>query len=224
MVVLEHVSAACSRVALDNRAAHLAYLRTAAARCSPRMPPALKGVKRLHKVGVRLAPLGKWPLEAAFLGWYPGQRNGTPTTRQTNTPADLFHTTDQLGRSFPGDDHLEHEAEHDSSARSDCHPVTAYSGHLRQCSTMTVALLAFAAEEAVFTGRDRRAVARARRLSGDPGFARGRADPGSDLCCRNRRRHPIRRPGTVCAYGPDGHHCTANPTPWQLRTEHQTRQ
>jgi hypothetical protein len=33
-----------------------------------------KGVQRLHRVGARLAPLGKWPLEAAFLGWYPGQR------------------------------------------------------------------------------------------------------------------------------------------------------
>jgi hypothetical protein len=37
-------------------------------------PPAPKGGQRLHRVGARLAPLGKWPLEAAFLGWYPGQR------------------------------------------------------------------------------------------------------------------------------------------------------
>ncbi|MDV8129114.1 hypothetical protein R4P71_31685 [Rhodococcus sp. IEGM 1304] len=37
-------------------------------------PPALEGGQRLHKAGARLAPLGKWPLEAAFLGWYPGQR------------------------------------------------------------------------------------------------------------------------------------------------------
>ncbi len=37
-------------------------------------PPEPEGVQRLHRVGARLAPLGKWPLEAAFLGWYPGQR------------------------------------------------------------------------------------------------------------------------------------------------------
>ena len=27
-------------------------------------PPAPKGVQRLHRVGARLAPVGKWPLEA----------------------------------------------------------------------------------------------------------------------------------------------------------------
>jgi len=36
--------------------------------------PAPKGVQRLHRVGARHAPLGKWPLEAAFLEWCPGQR------------------------------------------------------------------------------------------------------------------------------------------------------
>jgi len=30
-------------------------------------PPAPKGGQRLHRVGARLAPLGKWPLEAAYL-------------------------------------------------------------------------------------------------------------------------------------------------------------
>ncbi|TSD47547.1 hypothetical protein FFI94_016335 [Rhodococcus sp. KBS0724] len=30
-----------------------------------------------HEVGARIAPLGKWPLEAAFLGWYPGQEPNT---------------------------------------------------------------------------------------------------------------------------------------------------
>ena len=44
------------------------------ARLDMTKPPAPEGVQRLHNVGARLAPLGKWPLEAAFLGWYPGQR------------------------------------------------------------------------------------------------------------------------------------------------------
>ncbi|MBT2269691.1 MULTISPECIES: hypothetical protein [Rhodococcus erythropolis group] len=34
-----------------------------------------KGVQRLHRVGARLAPLGKWPLEAAFLLVVPGAKN-----------------------------------------------------------------------------------------------------------------------------------------------------
>ena len=38
-------------------------------------PPAPKGVQRLHRVGTRLAPLGKWPLEAAFLSVLPGAQN-----------------------------------------------------------------------------------------------------------------------------------------------------
>ncbi|MDJ0104964.1 hypothetical protein QM646_00965 [Rhodococcus erythropolis] len=40
-------------------------------------PPAPDGVQRLHKVGARLAPLGKWPLEAAFWG---GTRGKEPNT------------------------------------------------------------------------------------------------------------------------------------------------
>jgi hypothetical protein len=38
-------------------------------------PPAPDGVQRLHRVGARLAPLGKWPLEAAFLSVVPGAKN-----------------------------------------------------------------------------------------------------------------------------------------------------
>jgi hypothetical protein len=34
-----------------------------------------KGDKRLHRAGARLAPLGKWPLEAVLLSVVPGAKN-----------------------------------------------------------------------------------------------------------------------------------------------------
>ncbi|MDF2899836.1 MAG: hypothetical protein K0Q46_6622 [Rhodococcus erythropolis] len=44
------------------------------------------GVQRLHKVGARLAPLGKWPLEAAFLSVVPGASGTSHSKADSRVP------------------------------------------------------------------------------------------------------------------------------------------